>query len=363
MPQSSEPTRREVEGNETPKQRYAGHGMRRAIYAGIGGLVLFLAVIVLADLDVPGLRRGSSTKAVQAPETRGGAATPGAASATNGMAAFKPPSEEDIPSGPEGDAIRRGMQIFVNTRTHAGQFVGNDLSCSNCHLDAGRRPDSAPMWSAWVSYPTYRSKNKQINTMEDRIKGCFTYSMNAQDSPSGGPPKAGDDVYKDLQMYMYWLATGAPNNTTLKGGGYPKLKKPAQAYSPERGRVVFQTYCTACHGADGQGQRDINGRVVFPPLWGSHSYNWGAGMASINNAAGFIKANMPLGQSNRLTAQQAWDVASYIDSHERPKDPRQTGTVAEAAKQFHGGGNTYYGQVVDGRLLGTGTAPPPARTP
>src|SRR3546814_8257051 len=51
------------------------------------------------------------------------------------------------------------------------QFVGNGLSCQNCHLDAGRKPDSAPMWAAWVTYPLYRSKNKQINTMEARIKG------------------------------------------------------------------------------------------------------------------------------------------------------------------------------------------------
>nr|AYM52767.1 cytochrome C family protein [Simulacricoccus ruber] len=362
MPRSPEPTRREAEGAETRHDRRSGRGMRRAIYAGIGGLVLFWVVIVLADIDVPGLHRSRPDRTVAAAQARGGAAaTPATGKDPGSAPAFTPPSENDIPPGPAGDAIRRGMQILTNTRTHAGQFVGNDLACTNCHLDAGRRPGSAPMWAAWVSYPMYRAKNKQINTMEDRIKGCFTYSMNAQDSPSGGPPKAGDGVYKDLQMYLHWLATGAPTNTKLEGAGYPKLKETPQGHSPERGRAVFETYCTACHGADGQGQRDINGRVVFPPLWGPRSFNWGAGMASIDNAAGFIKANMPLGQRDRLTDQQAWDVAAYIDSKERPKDPRQSGTVAEAAQQFHSGGNTYYGQVVNGRLLGTGTPAPPTR--
>src|SRR3546814_17056372 len=77
-----------------------------------------------------------------------------------------------IPYGPEGESIRRGMAIFTNTGTNAKQFVGNGLSCQNCHLDAGRKPDSAPMWAAWVTYPLYRSKNKQINTMEARIAGA-----------------------------------------------------------------------------------------------------------------------------------------------------------------------------------------------
>ena len=48
-----------------------------------------------------------------------------------------------------------GEQIFLHTPQAAGKFVGNDLNCSSCHLDAGRRPDSAPMWAAYVLYPAY----------------------------------------------------------------------------------------------------------------------------------------------------------------------------------------------------------------
>ena len=42
-------------------------------------------------------------------------------------------------------------------------------------------------------------------------------------------------------------------------------------------------------------------------------------------AAAFIKANMPLGQANTLTDQEAWDVAAYINSKPRPPDPRARG--------------------------------------
>ena len=101
---------------------------------------------------------------------------------------FVPPDPATIPDDKFGDAVKRGMAIFTNTGTNAADHVGNGLSCSNCHLDAGRQPQSAPMWAAWVTYPKYRSKNDQINTMEDRVMGCFNYSMNAQASPSGKAP-------------------------------------------------------------------------------------------------------------------------------------------------------------------------------
>ena len=55
-------------------------------------------------------------------------------------------------------------------------------------------------------------------------------------------------------------------------------------------------------------------------------------MSSINNAAGFIKANMPFSQGNTLTDAEAWDVASYVDSQERPQDPRFNGSIAETRK-------------------------------
>lgn len=339
--------RQDTEGGETPTEVKRGRKMSRSIYALAGGFVLFFAVLVATDAGL--LRRSGSGATTDQPEN---------GQTVNLQAAFfQPPNANAIPDGPGGDAIRRGMQIFMNTQTNAPQFVGNGLNCSNCHLDGGRRPNSAPMWAAWVQYPKYRSKNKKINTMEDRVNGCFSYSMNAQGSPSGGPPPKGDNVYKDLESYFYWLATGAPTGAEMKGGGYPKVAKTTLGYDPARGAKVFAQNCASCHGGDGQGQKDLNGRYIFPPLWGPDSFNWGAGMARVDTAAGFIKANMPLGQPNRLSDQQAWDVAAFVDSRERPKDPRQTGTIADAAEKFHSGEKTFYGKTLNGVLLGQGAGP------
>ncbi|HEY1043319.1 MAG TPA: c-type cytochrome [Telluria sp.] len=273
---------------------------------------------------------------------------------------FVPPSEDEIPDGPVGDAIKRGRDIFIDTPKYAARYVGNSMSCAQCHLDAGRRENSAPMWAAYVQYPKFRAKNNKINTLEERINGCFNYSMNAQAAPAGKAPPPGDDVYKELMTYMYWLADGAPTGEEMRGGGYIKVKETALGYDYKRGASVYQQNCVLCHGADGQGRKEADGKVRFPPLWGAEAYNWGAGMSRIDTAAGFIKANMPLSKPYSLSDQDAWDVAAYINSHERPKDPRQTGTIEEARAKFHKKEKSYYGKEVNGTIMGVGVARPKA---
>lgn len=271
-------------------------------------------------------------------------------------AAFVPPDLSAIPDGPEGEAIKRGKAIFDETKTHAADFVGNAMACRNCHLDSGRRPNSSPMWAAWVGYPQYRKKNNSINTMEDRIQGCFRYSMNAPNSPSGGPPPAGSDIYRDLQAYFYWLAKGAPTGQAIAGAGFPKPQLAASGYDPGRGSVLYEQKCSGCHGSGGEGAIQPDGKVIYPPLWGPQSYNWGAGMARIDLAAGFIKANMPFDAPGTLSDQEAWDIAAFVDSHERPRDPRQTGSVAENARLNFDGQATFYGKQVNGTVLGAGVS-------
>jgi len=96
---------------------------------------------------------------------------------------------------------------------------------------------------------------------------------------------------------------------------------------------------------------------VFPPLWGPRSYNWGAGMSSIASAAGFAKANMPFSQGNTLTDDEAWDAATYLDSQERPQDPRFSGSVAETRKAHHDSPFDMYGQTINGVVLGQNSPP------
>ena len=100
----------------------------------------------------------------------------------------------------------------------------------------------------------------------------------------------------------------------------PPFKTPARAASPEAGGDVFRARCAQCHGADGLGLLATTNKrkgYLFPPLWGPESFNDGAGMHRVLTAARFIKARMPLGEPT-LTDDEAFDVAAYINSQERP---------------------------------------------
>lgn len=275
------------------------------------------------------------------------------ATAKGTQVAFQPPPESEMPVGEFGDIVRRGREIFVDTPRAAPAYVGNSLRCVSCHLDAGRLADSSPMWAAFVSYPAYRSKNKSVNTFQQRLQGCFEYSMNGKAPPLGAPELVA------LESYSYWLASGAPIDPNLAGRGYPALARPALAADYTRGEQVYAQNCLLCHGADGAGQKAPDGTAVFPALWGPDSFNWGAGMGRINNAAAFVKANMPLGLPGTLTEQQAWDVALYMNSHERPQDPRYTGNVQATRKAFHATEESMYGRAVAGQVLGDIGAPKP----
>lgn len=257
---------------------------------------------------------------------------------------FAPPSEDNLPANKFGDMVRLGRELFVHTDTLRGKYVGNGLKCVNCHLDAGRLANSAPLWAAYTIYPAYRKKTDEVNTFEQRLQGCFTFSMN------GKAPPPGSLELTALTTYSFWLATGAPVGVLLPGQGYPKLDKPAETPNILRGAKIYTDHCALCHGENGGGTK-TEGAYVFPPLWGQDSFNWGAGMHRVNTAAGFIKANMPLSKPNSLSDQQAWDVATFVNSHERPQDPRFRDNVATTKKTLHDE-QCFYGDKVDGHILG-----------
>lgn len=125
--------------------------------------------------------------------------------------------------------------------------------------------------------------------------------------------------------YMRWLSIGTPAGAKLAGAGTLKIEEPARAADPGRGAQVFSRICAACHGADGQGQRAETGAGYrFPPLWGPDSFNNGAGMSRLLTAASYAKRNMPIGTTYAapvLTDEEAYDVAAYLSSQDRPEKP------------------------------------------
>ena len=227
------------------------------------------------------------------------------------------PDESTIPEGPVGAAVGYGKKVLTNTQTYARAYVGNGLNCSSCHLDAGRRAYSAPWVGLWGMFPEYRSRNDQVNALQERINDCFERSMNGKPLPYDSAEMRG------ILAYIWWLSRDVPTGVAVKGRGFARVRMSRPA-DPQRGESVYAQKCATCHGADGQGRRGPNGEYLFPALWGPGSFNIGAGMARLSNAAGFVKANMPLGQGATLNDADAIDVAAYFIRQPRPDFPAKT---------------------------------------
>lgn len=198
----------------------------------------------------------------------------------------------------------RGRAILLATRDSLPRNVGNGLRCSSCHLDGGLRRDAMPWVGSYARFPQYRPRSGKVDLIEDRINDCFERSMNGR-----ALARTGRDM-RDIVAYLAFLSTGIPVGAEMDGQGLRPLA-PLEG-DLNRGRAVFSTTCARCHGASGQGS------ALAPPLWGARSYNVGAGMARINTAAAFIHSMMPLDRVVQLTRQQAFDVATYINTRPRP---------------------------------------------
>ena len=204
-----------------------------------------------------------------------------------------------------------GYNIITDTQTHASRYVGNRLNCTNCHLQAGTVSDALPLNVAGM-YPKWRAKNGKRNGLGLRIRECFLYSIDGIMPPEDAPGVLA------VSAYVTYLSQGQVMGQEPEGRGVPTLPDTGYDPNPANGRAVYMQHCASCHGQQGEGSAGM------PPVWGLDSYNRGAGMNRIQEAAGFIWANMPLGQGRTLTHQQALDVSAYLNLQIRPADPRNS---------------------------------------
>lgn len=231
------------------------------------------------------------------------------------------PSATSLPAGEMGASILRGRAYLTKTGELLPAFVGNGLTCKNCHLgndtEVGVIADAGPWVGVVASFPQYRGRDGRVSILEQRINSCFERSLNGKPLPLDHPAMV------DMVAYMTWLSQGVPVGAAVVGQGMSQLEL-ARAPDTTRGAALYQAKCLACHGVAGAGLPGPDGGYVFPPLWGPQSFNIAAGMARHFTAAGFIKHNMPLGQGNSLSDDEAWDVAAYVITQERPDFPGKT---------------------------------------
>jgi thiosulfate dehydrogenase len=239
------------------------------------------------------------------------------------------PDVDALPMDVFGRTVRDGRDLIVHTAATIGpdatdpamRFSGNGLECQSCHLDAGTRKFGLPLAGVWGVFPQFIGRENEVRTLEDRINGCMERSMNGRALPPDGPQM------KAMLTYIRFISANVPTGRGAEGRATPPLPLPTAASDPQHGAAVFAATCALCHQADGQGKRwgpedaAQRHRYQFPPLWGPDSYNDGAGMARPISAASFIRANMPFGTDfahPMLSAQDAFDVAVFIDGQTRP---------------------------------------------
>ncbi|MHB1263995.1 MAG: c-type cytochrome [Gemmatimonadaceae bacterium] len=228
-------------------------------------------------------------------------------------ATWTPPDTAAIPADSLGASIRRGLALVLDTTDSLPAYAPGNITCGNCHRDAGRNPDAAPLTGSHARFPKYMDRTGAVIGLADRVNYCFTRSL------AGTRIPIDSREMQDILAYIAWLSTNVPHGhgKDLPGAsGIAELPEKLQGDSA-RGATIFTAKCAACHGQDGQGQP----AAKIPALWGPKSYSVGASMARVGKAASFIWHNMPNGAPKSLTKQEAFDLAVYVNSQPRIDSP------------------------------------------
>lgn len=233
-----------------------------------------------------------------------------------------PEAPTKYPTGELGRMVKLGEDIIMNTNTHplTKELVGNDLKCTNCHLQGGKSKNLATFIGTATSFPAYSGREKTVQTLQNRINNCFMRSMN------GKRPIIDTEASVAMASYVTWLSTGLPvkmNDKKPVNPYYTKIWWGKKWVLPMVKKVTNKNYlngkklyiekCQVCHQADGQGIKASK----FPPIWGDRSYNTGAGLSKLNKLPAWLLYNMPLGNTN-LTKEEAVDITVYVNAQERP---------------------------------------------
>ena len=225
-------------------------------------------------------------------------------------------------SANEQALVRYGRKLIANTAMYLGPkgsvaHISNGMNCQNCHLKAGTQPWGNTYAAVQATYPKFRERSGTVENQVKRVNDCIQRSLN------GRPLDSTSREMRAILAYIKWLGTDVPTKTIPRGTGLFKLKGLERAASPTNGLVVYTEKCQVCHGATGTGVLASGGRTyTYPPLWGPHSYNTGAGLFRLSSLAGYVRFNMPFGvtyETAQLTDEEAWDVAAFINSQPRPQ--------------------------------------------
>jgi thiosulfate dehydrogenase len=218
-------------------------------------------------------------------------------------------------------AVEYGQNLIAHTSRYLGpngseMQITNGLNCQNCHLNAGTVIFGNNYGSVNSLYPKFRARSGSIENLYKRVNDCIERSLNGKSIDSNG---------KEMQAivaYINYIGSNVEKGKKAAGSGLKDLPYLDRAADPQKGSLVYQAKCQSCHQPDGQGMlNNLKTEFIYPALWGSHSFNDGAGLYRLSNFAKYVKYNMPQGATfnkPQLTDEEAWDVAAFVASQPRP---------------------------------------------
>jgi len=284
------------------------------IVAGLFIFIVFLVVLQALGFNTQVLKAKSENYSVEMNEST---------KSLNHINEFKMAAFSD---NEEGKLAAYGEKLIKETYKYLGPhnkqgaiYSGNNLACASCHLNGGTKAYAAPYIGLSAVFPVYSGREGKVATLEERINGCFERSMNGKKLPVESTEMIA------IISYIKHLSKDVKIGGRIEGQGFVKLDVPDRKADLHKGETVFNLQCISCHQVNGLGLEKKAGSpeegYLYPALWGPDSFNDGAGMGRMLTAAKFIKGNMPLGATSDspiLTDEEAFDVAAYINSFERP---------------------------------------------
>ncbi len=236
---------------------------------------------------------------------------------------WRAPDIATLEKDKSNELILYGRELIARTASYLGPHgsvmqISNGMNCQNCHLDAGTKPFGNNYGAVASLYPKFRARSGGLESIEKRVNDCLERSLN------GKPLDSLSKEMRAIVAYITWLGKDVPKGKKAEGSGLVEMEWLARAADPAKGKKLYMQQCLICHGRDGEGQKvsaDAPG-YIYPPLWGSNSFNTAAGLYRISNLGRYIFANMPNGATfdkPTLTQEQAWDIAAFVESMPRPE--------------------------------------------
>jgi thiosulfate dehydrogenase len=290
------------------------------LFAVINKLILIIVVLIIGIVTIPIIIYYSNQP--EKVKDKISTSTSLSASAPSKETAYwTAPDINDITDSNLKASVSYGKELIAHTSKYLGPNgtvlkMSNGMNCQNCHLDAGTKVWGNNYGSVASLYPKFRARSGAIENIYKRVNDCFQRSLNGMALDTNGKE------IQAIKAYISFIGSNVEKGKKAKGSGFKDLAYLDRAANPDNGKSVYIAKCQSCHQDNGQGVFNSDkSEYTYPALWGEHSFNDGAGLYRISNFAKYVKYNMPQGanyQNPMLSDEEAWDVAAFVVSRNRP---------------------------------------------